>query len=114
VTGARRGSGKAIALKLARDGVDLAIADMVISDELSLVANEITQIGSSVDIVTGDISDVTQHDMFLNKAEEKLGPIDCLVNNAGVSVLARSDLLDVTPEAYDYCLDINTRGTCFC
>ena len=36
-----------------------------------------------------------------------------LVNNAGVSVMVRGDLLDVTPGSYDRCLDVNTRGTFF-
>jgi NAD(P)-dependent dehydrogenase (short-subunit alcohol dehydrogenase family) len=42
-----------------------------------------------------------------------LGAIDCLVNNAGVSVRSRGDLLEVTPESYDQCQNINTRGTFF-
>jgi NAD(P)-dependent dehydrogenase (short-subunit alcohol dehydrogenase family) len=64
-------------------------------------------------MVTGDIADVSSHETFLDEAESKLGAIDCLVNNAGVSVLSRGDLLDVTPEAYDHCMQINTRGTFF-
>ena len=41
------------------------------------------------------------------------GGVDCLVNNAGVSVLSRGDLLDATPESFDRCMAVNMRGTFF-
>jgi len=44
---------------------------------------------------------------------EQFGTIECLVNNAGVSVMKRGDLLEVGAESYDRCFDINTRGTFF-
>ena len=47
------------------------------------------------------------------RPKRRLGPLTTLVNNAGVSVLNRGDLLDVTPESYDRCLAVNTRGTFF-
>ena len=50
---------------------------------------------------------------FLDGAEAVLGPLTTLINNAGVSVLSRGDLLDVSPDSYDHCLDVNTRGTFF-
>jgi NAD(P)-dependent dehydrogenase (short-subunit alcohol dehydrogenase family) len=60
-----------------------------------------------------DLADLSAHERLLDDAERALGPLDCLVNNAGVSVLDRGDLLDVTPDAYDHCLNVNTRGTFF-
>ena len=59
------------------------------------------------------IADLSGHQRMLDGAQSALGPLTCLVNNAGVSVLKRGDLLDVTPESYDRCLQINTRGTFF-
>ena len=53
------------------------------------------------------------HGRLLDQAEAALGALTTLVNNAGVSVLSRGDLLDVTAESYDRCLAINTRGTFF-
>jgi len=50
---------------------------------------------------------------LLDAAEAALGPLTTLVNNAGVSVMSRGDLLDVTAESFDRCIDVNTRGTFF-
>ncbi len=113
VTGARRGIGRAIALKLASSGFDLVLSDLIESDELHAVAAAAAEQGVGALPLTVDIADLASHADFLDRAEAAFGRIDCLVNNAGVSVLTRGDLLDVTPQAYDHCLHINTRGTFF-
>jgi NAD(P)-dependent dehydrogenase (short-subunit alcohol dehydrogenase family) len=113
VTGARRGIGKAIALSLAGAGFDVAVNDVSDSEELRTTVGEISACGVKSIAVAGDISDLTAHETMFAKAEAALGPLTTLVNNAGVSVLSRSDLLDVSPESYDRCLSINTRGTFF-
>lgn len=113
VTGARRGIGKAIALALAGSGFDVAVNDVADSPELQATASEISALGVKVVTVIGDISDIAAHAAMLEKAETALGPLTTLVNNAGVSVQNRGDLLDVTPESYDRCQDVNTRGTFF-
>jgi NAD(P)-dependent dehydrogenase (short-subunit alcohol dehydrogenase family) len=113
VTGARRGIGAAIALALAGAGFDVAVNDIAASEELSAVAAEIRKLGSRSIAVIGDISRRDHHRRMLDEAEAALGPLTTLVNNAGVSVLSRGDLLDVTEESYDRCLAINTRGMFF-
>ena len=113
VTGARRGIGKAIALSLAEAGFNVAVADVAQSDELSAVAAEIAAKGRKSAAITADIGDIQAHGKMLDQAEAAIGPLTTLVNNAGVSVLSRGDLLDVTAESYDRCLAINTRGTFF-
>lgn len=113
VTGARRGIGKAIALTLAENGFDVAVADVVRSDELSAVAAEIRTHGRKSAAIIADIGAIDTHQGMLDEAEAAIGPLTTLVNNAGVSVMSRGDLLDVTPESYDRCLAINTRGTFF-
>jgi NAD(P)-dependent dehydrogenase (short-subunit alcohol dehydrogenase family) len=113
VTGAQRGIGRAIALRLAGAGFDLALADVRLSDDLKAVAGQVTALGVRAATFAFDLADVNGHTTLLDAAEAALGPLDCLVNNAGVSVLVRGDLLDVTPEAWDHCLQINTRGTFF-
>ena len=113
VTGGRRGIGKAIALALADNGFDVAVADVVDSGELSGVAAEIRALGRASVTIVGDIGNIGVHGRLLDEAEAALGPLTTLVNNAGVSVLSRGDLLDVTAESYDRCLAINTRGTFF-
>jgi NAD(P)-dependent dehydrogenase (short-subunit alcohol dehydrogenase family) len=113
VTGGRRGIGKAIALALAEAGFDVAVADVVASDELSAVAAEIAALGRKSAAIVSDIGDIAAHGKLLDGAEAAVGPLTTLVNNAGVSVLSRGDLLDVTAESYDRCLAVNTRGTFF-
>ena len=112
VTGARRGIGKAIAITLARDGFDVAVNDVEASAELDAVVQEIKSMKRKSIAVIGDISKIEMHEVMLNHAEG-IGHLTTLVNNAGVGVLNRGDILDVTDESYDRCLDINTRGTFF-
>lgn len=113
VTGARRGIGKAIALALADAGFDVAVADVVQTDELEAVAETIRARGRKAGAMIGDIADVASHGALLDAAEKAIGLLTTLVNNAGVSVLNRGDLLDVTAESYDRCQSVNTRGTFF-
>ncbi len=112
VTGARRGIGKAIALTLAQDGFDVAVNDIEISSELDSVVLQIKDLGRKSIAVIGDISKIETHGAMLDAAEA-IGKLTTLVNNAGVGVMNRGDLLDVTAESYDRCLNINTRGTFF-
>jgi NAD(P)-dependent dehydrogenase (short-subunit alcohol dehydrogenase family) len=113
VTGARRGIGRAIALALAGAGFDIAAVDLEVNDELKAVAGEIAKLGRKAVALACDISKIDQHDPLLDRADAAVGPLTTLVNNAGVSVMSRGDLLDVTPESYDRCQDVNTRGTFF-
>jgi NAD(P)-dependent dehydrogenase (short-subunit alcohol dehydrogenase family) len=113
VTGARRGIGKAIALLLAEEGFDVAVADLENSAELSNVMDTIRSRGRKSVSIAADIGKLEDHGRLLDQAESAIGPLTCLVNNAGVSVFKRGDLLDVTPESYDHSAGINTRGTFF-
>jgi NAD(P)-dependent dehydrogenase (short-subunit alcohol dehydrogenase family) len=113
VTGARRGIGKATALALAAEGFDVAVCDIEAGDDLKDVAARIENLGRKSVALACDISRIDRHAEMLDAAEEAIGPLTTLVNNAGVSVLSRGDLLDVTPESYDRCQAVNTRGTFF-
>ncbi len=112
VTGARRGIGKAIALTLAQDGFDVAVNDVEASPEIDAVVLQIKGLGRQAIAVVGDISDIETHVTMLDLAET-LGQLSTLVNNAGVSVLNRGDLLEVSEESFNRCMDINVRGTFF-
>jgi NAD(P)-dependent dehydrogenase (short-subunit alcohol dehydrogenase family) len=113
VTGAQRGMGKAIALSLADAGFDVAAVDLEVTDALKDVAAQIAAKGVKSVALACNIGDITSHQGMLDAAEKALGPATTLINNAGVSVKSRGDLLDVTPGSYDHCLNINTRGTFF-
>jgi NAD(P)-dependent dehydrogenase (short-subunit alcohol dehydrogenase family) len=114
VTGSRRGIGRAIAIELGRAGFNVALTDVVASEELDQAVAEVERTGVGAIPVVSDLADIGSHQATLLDIEARLGgPIDCLVNNAGVSVMSRGDLLDVTPESFDRCIAVNTRGTFF-
>ena len=113
ITGARRGIGKAIALGLAQAGFDVALNDLGPSAELDAAVSEAQAKGVRAVPVTGDVASLPDHGAMLDDAERKLGPLTTLINNAGVSVMNRGDLLDVTTESYDRCQTVNTRGLFF-
>jgi NAD(P)-dependent dehydrogenase (short-subunit alcohol dehydrogenase family) len=113
VTGARRGIGKAIALSLARANYDVAVSDVEDGPELQAVSQQIREMGLKTAAIQADIADLTSHNRLIAAAEAAIGPLTTLVNNAGVSVLSRGDLLDVTPESFDRCMNVNARGTFF-
>jgi NAD(P)-dependent dehydrogenase (short-subunit alcohol dehydrogenase family) len=113
VTGASRGIGRATALALAAEGFDIAAIALNDVERLQTLAAEVESAGRSCAAFDLDIGNLDAHADVLAAITQRFGTIDCLVNNAGVSVLSRGDLLDVSVESYDRCLDINTRGTFF-
>lgn len=114
VTGGRRGIGRAIAIELGHAGFDIALTDALASDELDDAVIEVRKTGANAIATLSDLAEIESHPATLSAIEAALGgQIDCLVNNAGVSVMSRGDLLDVTPESFDRCVAVNTRGTFF-
>jgi NAD(P)-dependent dehydrogenase (short-subunit alcohol dehydrogenase family) len=113
ITGARRGIGKAIAFGLAKAGFDVAINDLDASPELEAAVAEAKILGVRAVPVTGDIARLADHARMLDEAETALGPLTTLINNAGVSVMSRSDLIEVSEASYDRCQSVNTKGTFF-
>ncbi len=112
VTGARRGIGRGIALALAGAGFDVVVNDLP-SDPAAETLAGIRAAGRRAATVFADISDLEVQEELVARAWDAFGRIDCLVNNAGVSVMNRGDLLDVTAESYDRCLNVNLRGSFF-
>ena len=86
VTGASSGIGRAIALELARFGAELVISARR-RERLEQVAAEIRSLGRRAEIVAGDLTDANVRQALLACAEQKLGGLDMLVNNAGVAAL---------------------------
>jgi NAD(P)-dependent dehydrogenase (short-subunit alcohol dehydrogenase family) len=113
ITGARRGIGKAIAVGLAQAGFDVAINDLAPSAELDAAVAEALAQGVRAAAVIGDVARLDHHASLLDAAERSLGPLTTLINNAGVSVMNRGDLLEVMSESYDRCQSVNTRGLFF-
>lgn len=113
VTGAGRGIGRGIALALARAGFDLALLDLARDAEAEATLAGVAAAGSAATFVAADIADLEAQRSAIDAAWTATGGIDCLVNNAGVSVAHRGDMLDVSPESFDRVLGINLRGTFF-
>lgn len=113
VTGAGRGIGRGIATALARAGFDIVANERDSAGDVAETLTEIRSAGAAGAAAIGDVADVGAHAALLDTAEAAFGRLDCLVNNAGVSVLSRGDLLDVTPDSFDRCMSVNTRASFF-
>jgi NAD(P)-dependent dehydrogenase (short-subunit alcohol dehydrogenase family) len=113
VTGGRRGIGRASAHALAAAGFDLVIADLERDRDAEDTLAGIGERGGHSAFLTADVANLAAQPQLVDAAFDAFGRIDCLVNNAGVSVLARGDLLDVSVESYDRSLGVNLRGPFF-
>lgn len=113
VTGARRGIGRGIAFALADAGFDLVLNDIEHDDEMQRTLQGVAERGRLARPVIADISALEGLPALRDAAWNAFGRLDHLVNNAGVSVAVRGDLLDVSVESYDRNLDINLRGPFF-
>ena len=113
VTGGRRGIGRGIAFALADAGFDVAIGDLSIDAAADETLAGIRARGVRAEFVHCDVADVAGHEAVLDAVMEAVGPISCLVNNAGVSVAKRGDLLEATPESFDHLMRVNLRGPFF-
>ena len=107
VTGAGQGIGRAIALRLAKDGAEIAIVDIK-EEKMKSVAEEIRMIGRKVTTFKADVT--KREDVFraIDHAEKELGGFDVIVNNAGIALI--KSLLDVTPEDIDKIFKVNVEG----
>jgi NAD(P)-dependent dehydrogenase (short-subunit alcohol dehydrogenase family) len=113
VTGAGRGIGRAIAMALAEQDFRLVINDLEASGDVEETVAALQARGTPVKTAIGDIAAVENHARLVDAAWTAFGRIDCLVNNAGVSVVTRGDLLNVTPNSFDRLMNINLRGPFF-
>ncbi len=118
ITGASRGIGRGIALTLAAQGYDIAgvatnpdPADT--TSGLYEVKAAVEALGQQLCPIRGDVACLDDHPRILQETLDAFGQIDVLVNNAGVSLAQRFDILDTTPESYDRVMGINLRGTFF-
>lgn len=113
VTGSSRGIGLAAAEALAREGFAIAVNGPVADEELSRAVDRIAALGAPVVAAPFDVAEIAGHDAALARIEAELGPLTTLVNNAGVGVLSRGDLLDVTEASWDRCLSVNSKAVFF-
>ena len=113
VTGAARGIGRGIALRLAADGLDVAVNDIEAnSGELDGVAEEIRGAGRRAATVVADVSVPDEVEGMVGRIADELGRLDVMVANAGIAQVA--PLLEVTPEQFDQLMAVNLRGVFLC
>lgn len=117
ITGASRGIGKAFALKLAKDGANIVIAAKTITEDHRLggtiyaTAEAVEAAGGKALAVQCDIRNEEQVQQVVDKAVEKFGGVDILINNASAISLTPTEQTE--PKRYDLMHDINVRGTFF-
>ena len=108
VTGAGRGIGRAIALRLAADGADVAVND-VDPGTAAATAERIRSSGRRTAVAAGDLRDSHAVQAVCDSAVEQLGGIDILVNNAGISLYRA--IVDCSEDDWDAHLDIMAKAT---
>jgi 3-oxoacyl-[acyl-carrier protein] reductase len=113
VTGASRGIGRGIALSLAGAGYDIAGTATSLSSGLEEVMRQAEGLGAKFIGISGDVSNLDEHERMVLEAQSISGRIDCFVSNAGVAPSVRADMLDMQPESYDRVMGINARGSFF-
>lgn len=107
ITGAGKGIGKALALNLAKEGVNVALLARTASD-LQAVADEVEIQGVKAVIITADVSDLQSVNSAVESAIASLGTIDILVNNAGIA--AFGGFLDLSTEEWERIIKVNLFG----
>ncbi len=108
VTGAARGIGQAAALKLAREGADLAVCDLD-KDWLAETAGIISDSGRRVETYSVNVSDSKSVQEGIADIERDFARIDVLVNNAGIT--NDNLLVRMTEDEWDRVIDVNLKGT---
>ena len=109
ITGSARGIGAAIALRLAKDGFDIAFND--ISEKMfenNDILDKVRALGVQAEVFLADVSKYDQCENMVKAVKERFGTIDVLVNNAGIT---RDNLMAKMDEAmYDLVIDVNQKS----
>src|SRR5437764_451671 len=111
VTGAGRGIGRAIALALAREGADVALAARTTAG-LEAVAGEVRGLGRRALVAPADVAAEADARALIEGTVAQFGRLDILVNNAGA--VAREPLRELSVADWDQVIAVNLRGTFLC
>lgn len=113
VTGASRGIGRAIAVSLGKLGFNVAINYNSNAAAAEEAASLVEHAGGNAMILQADIGKLDDHKRLVSETLAKFGPIDTLVNNAGIAPKVRADLLDTGAQSFDDLISTNLRGPFF-
>ena len=111
VTGGAQGIGRAISLRFAQEGANVAVADLRIGGAQK-VAEEIVSAGGKAVAMAIDVADQAQVQAMVDQTVASLGRVDILVNNAGV--IRITPFLDITEEEWDTVFAVNCKGLLWC
>jgi glucose 1-dehydrogenase len=111
VTGSGQGIGRAVALRLAREGADVIVEDRFDSASAEQTLKLVVAEGRRGRVVAGDVGRAADDQRVIADGVAAFGRIDILVNNAGVE--RRADFQDVTEADFDLVLDVNLKGAFF-
>ena len=112
VTGAGRGIGRSIALRFAEEGARVALVARTPA-ELERTAEQVSALGSRALVIPGDITAAGDAERAVERAESEIGPIDVMINNAGMFLWR--PFLKLTPADWDRVISTNLTGTAnFC
>jgi NAD(P)-dependent dehydrogenase (short-subunit alcohol dehydrogenase family) len=112
VTGAQQGIGRAMAAEFAAAGADVAVNWLDDEPAATRLAAEIRAAGRRALPVRADVGHIAEVRAMVAAVETGLGPVDVLINNAGV--FPRVPFLEMTEGDWDHVLGVNLKGACFC
>src|SRR5574344_2214481 len=112
ITGAARGIGKAVAMKFAQEGANIAFTDLVLNDDmaagLEATRKEIEAVGVKCKAYAGNAADFAETEATVKKIKEDFGTIDILVNNAGIT--KDGLMLRMTEQQWDAVINVNLKS----
>lgn len=108
VTGAARGIGKAIALKFAQEGANIAFTDLVIDENGKVTEAEIAALGVKAKGYASNAADFAQSEEVVKLVKEDFGSVDILVNNAGIT--KDGLMLRMTEQQWDAVIGVNLKS----
>ena len=108
ITGAARGIGKAIALKFASEGADIAFTDLVINDSAQETIREIEALGRQVKGYASNCANFEETQAVVEEIVKDFGRIDVLVNNAGIT--KDGLVMRMSEQQWDAVIDVNMKG----
>ena len=108
ITGAGKGIGKAIALALAKEGVNVILVART-KDEIESVAIKARSLRVKASAITADVADINSVNSAVDKALAEFGTIDILINNAGIAAFGK--FLELEPTDWESIIQVNLMGT---
>jgi len=111
VTGSGRGIGRAVALRLAREGADIVVAE-INAETAEQTAQEILALGRKALSQPTDVTSLADIQLMVDRVVAEFGRIDILVNAAGI--IQTKAFLEMTEDDWDHIVDTNLKGVVFC